>query len=885
MKKMLILLITMFLAINLNAQVEPVDTDGNGFRNVSTLENLRWISENDTSWSFNYELNSDINAADTKNWNGSAGWKPIGTEAVFFSGKFDGKGHKIDSLYINRPAENYVGFFGIVFGKNIEITKLGITNSSITGKNYVGGLVGRNSYCSIKDCFTSGNIIGSQYSGGHIGKSSYAAINNSFSSCKVTGSSYTGGLIAYVFESNVNDCFSDGVVAGKEFTGGISGFLENSFLNNSYSSCSVTGTNKSGGIVGYSFQSEMNSCYSSSTITGPDYVGGLAGNSDNSTIKNSFFSGRIDGKNYVGGLTGWNDGPIENCYTKSSEIKGIELVGGLIGENDAASVLFCYSESVVSGSESVGGLIGRNGFGKLFGSYSKDSVSGNSQNIGGCVGWNEGGYILNCYSTCSISGQSDVGGIVGDNDGGMVHNSYSAGIVSGTGQNIGGVAGWNGSGKVINSFWDKEKSGVDESPAGIGKTTSEMKTINTYTKYGWNYAALWRIDKDLNNGYPFFENRTYPKTPAIEPVDSDSDGYINIKCFSNMVWISENVFSWGFKFELDNNINADSSYYWNTNLGFSPIGTSANHFRGQIEGNGYTLDSLYIYRPTQEYIGLLGFVDYRLTEITNIGLTDCSINGGNFTGAIVGWNHYGNIYKSYVTGSVSSFGVGGGLVGDNIGGFIMNCYSRALVTGVSDIGGLVGWADDHIVNGNGKGLIRNCYSTGIVTGGNYTGGLVGWNKSTVVNSFWDSETSGKSTSDGGDGRTSAVMKAKSTFTDVAWDFETIWDIDSQINDGYPILIPQSVGVIDSQSIVGDMLLSPNPATSVINLTLTENKNEQYSATIYDDYGQIVLVESLNLRASDTNNLTINIESLPTGAYTLILQSNSKRLMKRFAVVR
>jgi hypothetical protein len=129
------------------------------------------------------------------------------------------------------------------------------------------------------------------------------------------------------------------------------------------------------------------------------------------------------------------------------------------------------------------------------------------------------------------------------------------------------------------------------------------------------------------------------------------------------------------------------------------------------------------------------------------------------------------------------------------------------------------------------------------------------------------------------------MKTKLTFTDAAWDFETIWNIDTQINDGYPNLRPNMVGVIDLSAIVGDVFLSPNPATSVIRIALTENDAEQYSTLIYNDYGQIVLVGSTSSRVSDSNSVSIDIQSLPIGTYTLVLQSISKRLMKRFAVIR
>jgi hypothetical protein len=68
------------------------------------------------------------------------------------------------------------------------------------------------------------------------------------------------------------------------------------------------------------------------------------------------------------------------------------------------------------------------------------------------------------------------------------------------------------------------------------------------------------------------------------------------------------------------------------------------------------------------------------------------------------------------------------------------------------------------------------------------GGLVGERVSgTVSDSFWDIETSGQTTSDGGTGKTTAEMQTMSTFTDAGWDFvgetfngiEDIWFIPQQ----------------------------------------------------------------------------------------------------------
>ena len=70
--------------------------------------------------------------------------------------------------------------------------------------------------------------------------------------------------------------------------------------------------------------------------------------------------------------------------------------------------------------------------------------------------------------------------------------------------------------------------------------------------------------------------------------------------------------------------------------------------------------------------------------------------------------------------------------------------------------------------------MSDCYSSGSVTGNEDVGGLVGlagWNyyyETTVSNSFWDTETSGQTTSDGGTAKTTAEMKNYATFLAGGW---------------------------------------------------------------------------------------------------------------------
>ncbi len=68
------------------------------------------------------------------------------------------------------------------------------------------------------------------------------------------------------------------------------------------------------------------------------------------------------------------------------------------------------------------------------------------------------------------------------------------------------------------------------------------------------------------------------------------------------------------------------------------------------------------------------------------------------------------------------------------------------------------------------GTVSNSYAIGSVNGDIHVGGLVGANvEGTVTDSFWDTETSGQSTSDGGTGKTTAEMQDISTFPGATWD--------------------------------------------------------------------------------------------------------------------
>ncbi len=243
-------------------------------------------------------------------------------------------------------------------------------------------------------------------------------------------------------------------------------------------------------------------------------------------------------------------------------------------------------------------------------------------------------------------------------------------------------------------------------------------------------------------------------------------------------------------FALDGDIDASATEDWNNSAGFLPIGTSVSPFSGTLDGQGHIVFDLHINRATLSDLGL--FRAAAGAEISDICLKDVYVRGNARVGAIVGQSTSGTlIARSCATGEVIASGDdAGGLVGNNDdNATVEDSYARVDVSGAQRVGGLVGYQ---------RGTIRRSYSTGTVSGSGHVGGLTGREiaHGSTFDSFWDTQSSGTSTSGSGTGKTTAQMKDAQTYTNTAtsglsspWDFTTIWDIDDTETyaEGYPFL--------------------------------------------------------------------------------------------------
>ena len=518
-----------------------------------------------------------------------------------------------------------------------------------------------------------------------------------------------------------------------------------------------------------------------------------------------------------------NGHTINNLFiNRSANYQG--LFGGLSSAARVESV--GITNANVTGQQHVGILSAANR-GAIVACYTTGSVTATTDNAGGLVGWTNSS-ISSSYSTASASAPARVGGLLGIKDAtGSVTHSYSTGAVtrsSGTATTIGGLVGAStaGTGTVTASYYDSTTSGCvsgsttgcTTSAAGTAQTTTQLQTPVTYTGI---YAA-WNANIDgvagdddpwafgLATDYPVLKYADFKLVlQGHGDFDLNDNGLIEIKTLAQLAAVHHDMNGDGTPtsggataydaaflgreqtdtanlmgcpagacsgYELLANLDFDENgdgqmtatgdpTYWNGGSGWAPMGTFADDLEATFNGNGYTIDNLYINRGSTTSIGLFLAVG-ETGRVEALGITNANVRGSNYTGILAGYN-YNDIVACYTTGSVSSGGFSvGGLIGHNsaAGALVHSSYSTASVSGASQTGGLVG----QMANGN----ITNSYSTGEVTSvGSNVGGLLGQLQAgTVTESYWDTQTSGRATSDGGsgvEGKTTAELQSPTAY--------------------------------------------------------------------------------------------------------------------------
>lgn len=267
-----------------------------------------------------------------------------------------------------------------------------LTDDSPLKGDFVGGLVGFASGCTLDNCTTQkGYVLGRCFVGGMAGgfSGSQFETTGGSNSSTVLGNRYVGGVVSVNgSQSTVSGVTNSGLVAGlgknAAYVGGIAGLNDADWGStaanttatikncvSSMASDAATNSSRSALLQALSTYKKANN---QETTTRADYVGGLVGRNgknavltwdkDASTVQ---IGAVISGSDFVGGLVGCNDAMAKitntsaSLLTVSGEVAGGNAVGGMIGLNLAPALPAAdIKVTEISGMLCVGGVIGAN---------------------------------------------------------------------------------------------------------------------------------------------------------------------------------------------------------------------------------------------------------------------------------------------------------------------------------------------------------------------------------------------------------------------------------------------------------------------------------------------------------------------------------------------
>jgi hypothetical protein len=739
----------------------------------------------------------------------------------------------------------------------------------IGGDFQLGGLIGSTHGVNVTDCHSTTNVNANHTIGGLIGYASGTNISNSNATGNIIGTNAVGGLVGSASHTNIDNCNAYGYVSGSSYVGGITGNLSsNSLLKNSHFGGSLLGASHTGGLIGIIRNSiSQNSYYNYNNVSINNQqvitVGALNNEMynlwhQNDKILNIDDYLTFDGTHYlINNVNDFKQILVFGSYDKYSYklMNDIDLsseanfyipylTGDFIGNG------YCISNVNVNkpfiSNLGLFGYVQDSSIDKL--GILNPKVKGNTY-VGSLMGYGHNVEINNCFASfvsssdislnAFVEGVDEVGGLAGRIINSKMNNNYSN-ISSRRGSAYGsGLLYYMcNESTARDNYWDIETSGSTSSAAGLGKTTQQMKSQDTYAY--WNFTYPWQIEPD---NYPILQNQS----EVVIEGDGTAESPYEIDNYYHLIWLKYNSSEWEKNFIQTSDINIyEQTETWNNCSGWYPIGSSDKKFNGHYNGNDHTISGLTINSEWGSYLGLFAYAGEN-SVISNLGLIDVDINGRYSLGSLV-VNNEGLVERCYAKGIINGNSDFGGLIAVNQG-IVNQCFFNGNLQGYDYAGGLVGYNYNQIsqsfskgninasssggfvmqndgliensysllnlpsgtcnsgfIYSNYDGIIENCYSIGYVMPASDNNGFTGSTSGEIINSFWDIESSGHETSAQGIGKTTEEMKDITTFTSVGWNFDDIWQITNDINQGYPSLQWEDVETsIDNDNLV----ISPN----------------------------------------------------------------------------
>lgn len=652
-----------------------------------------------------------------------------------FAGTFDGDGHTISNLHVDKKAA-YAGLFGrtdtVSVIKNVKLDAPVIKSTS----NYAAALVGWSLGTIDNVEVTNGLLEVTNYGVGAVAGIGYSVTNCTVKDTEITGYGYTGGVAGEV-HMPITNCVVEGVN-----------------IVSATASSSTPGL-PIGGVVGNLYMTDMENCHFAGVINGyklySEYqsIGGLAGWASGAKVKNSFATGTLMGYNsgaIVGGAVGFLRGDMENCFFRGDiQAMSTRSCGGAVGRIQAYSIdgtetfessmknvyaaasvkAECYqyqSQVNKQNNEVVGTIIDGSHpvfnnvyFDKQLCSLTQSEFGANTADLVGAAGpagfdasaWSftEGQYpALKGQETTEASKFATVAVVLPQ---GATFDKFTKN------------AAINKSGNTIVGFY---KGGILSNAGHYASISGNQIVLNDKSEFGNDTIMVYNAQLGVN----------YIHVVKIAPIPFEGAGVEDdpflLKTKADMIKLSEmttvnhQLFpDTYFKICNDIDLEYDPAY-----LGIcSDADDAHNYFAGVLDGDGHYIHKMKVNsivwqtQPApgiwgtlntsacKSYKGLVGRLD-ATGVVKNVNIADdCDLLFYGTAGAVVGYN--GGLVEncrnySDLTGISCWIG---GVVGQNLkDGKMKNCYNEGHVTGgYGQVGGIVG---------NTAGLVENCMNVGRV---------------------------------------------------------------------------------------------------------------------------------------------------------------------------
>ena len=537
------------------------------------------------------------------------------------------------------------------------------------------------------------------------------------------------------------------------------------------------------------------------------FCGRTRGTSNDSVqIKNCHFYGTINSTTYyTGGLIGYAGAycHIENCSVGGNVTSTSQNCGGMIGQDESLTTIEnCINIAEIKAMNYAGGIIGyANNQTKIYNCLNAGNIYGTSENTGGIVAFigNNGSQVINCINTGTVSSGGSIVGVKNNGYNPTFINNYydkQRSVIGGiTNEDVIGSAEGKTTAEICAldaSFSDKWNyvSGSYPTPKNVGcgasgdavtnlvKIAAAKVTFNgteTYNEIssdftlasgltGWTSnntrlisvsgtsATLTHIDDYgtvvLTATLSGLEDIEYQKkvlTSVLGENPYDITDEADLIAFSTAV---NSGLDGSYKGLMNMDGYCGKTFYLRDNItitasNWTPIGTSTNPFRGNFEGNNYTISDLNANHPSDSYVGLFGYIQSSCTSggIKNL-VVKGDIKGNQYVGGIVGFGKglnsstYFVIENCHFKGTVTASNSYSGGISGYIGAYskAKYCTATGSITSTSSyVGGITGRSSG---DGNSsfstfctfaRDSVLNCANNAIVKGSSHVGGICGYN--------------------------------------------------------------------------------------------------------------------------------------------------------------